>query len=568
MFTESLKRRRLLTGAFLLSLILVFLLAGCTGRTQGQAAIASSHPLATAAGMEILAAGGNAFDAAVAVSAALAVVEPYGSGLGGGGFWLLHRAADAFETMVDGRERAPLAATRDMYLDAGGEVVSGLSINGPLAAAIPGEPAALVHIAERYGRLPLKRTLEPAIRLARHGFEVDPYYNRLVNFRLAAMQADTETARLFLQDNATPTVGHRIVQPELAATLEALAVHGRDGFYAGRVAEQLVDGVRRGGGIWTLEDLTQYAVVEREPVTGTYQGLRMVSAAPPSSGGVVLVTMLNILSGFPLQDLDEATRTHVIIEAMRRAYRDRAEFLGDPDFTDLPVARLTGTAHAAGLRESIQPERATPSGALPDMKLPAEGRDTTHFSILDSEGNRVAATLSINYPFGACFTPPGTGVLLNDEMDDFSAKPGVPNVYGLVGAEANSIAPGKRPLSSMSPTFVENRDGVAILGTPGGSRIITMVLLAVLDHAEGGTPQSLVSLPRFHHQYLPDMVQYEVGAFDDDLVGALQARGHVLKVLDAPYGNMQAIYHDRKTGRASAASDPRGIGLSEVRPVN
>jgi gamma-glutamyltranspeptidase/glutathione hydrolase len=260
----------------LLSVILVFQLAGCTGRTQGSAAIASAHPLATAAGMEILKVGGNAFDAAVAVSAALAVVEPYSSGLGGGGFWLLHRAADGFEVMVDGRERAPLAATRDMYLDASGEVVPGLSIDGPLAAGIPGEPAALAHIAQKYGRLSLERTLAPAIRLARNGFEVDKYYNRLVGFRLAAMQADAETARLFLQDSAIPSAGHRVVQPELAATLEALAEHGRDGFYAGRVAEQLVDGVRRAGGIWTLDDLAQYAVVERKPVSGRYQGLRVV----------------------------------------------------------------------------------------------------------------------------------------------------------------------------------------------------------------------------------------------------------------------------------------------------
>ena len=567
-FAGSFTGRRLLSGAFLLSVILVFLLAGCTGRTQDSAAIASAHPLATAAGMEVLEAGGNAFDAAVAVSAALAVVEPYSSGLGGGGFWLLHRAADGFETMVDGRERAPLAATRDMYLDASGAVAPGLSINGPLAAGIPGEPAALAHIAQKYGRLSLQRTLAPAIRLARNGFEVDPYYHRLAGFRLAALQADAETARLFLQDNAVPSTGYRVVQAELATTLEALAEHGQDGFYTGRVAEQLVDGVRRAGGIWTLDDLAQYAVVERKPVSGTYQGLRVVSAAPPSSGGVVLVTMLNILAGYPLQNLDTATRTHVIIEAMRRAYRDRAEYLGDPDFGDLPVERLTATGYAARLRDSIKPDRATPSAALPDVNPPGEGRDTTHFSILDREGNRVAATLSINYPFGACFTPPGTGVLLNDEMDDFSAKPGVPNVYGLVGAEANSIAPGKRPLSSMSPTFVESRDAVAILGTPGGSRIITMVLLATLDLAAGGLPESWVSVPRFHHQYLPDVVQYEPGAFSAVLVESLEARGHTLKPLDSDYGNMQAVYLDRKTGRVSAASDPRGIGLSEVRPVN
>ena len=556
------------SGAFLLCAVFVLLLTACTGRTEGPVAIASAHPLATAAGMEILEAGGNAFDAAVAVSAALAVVEPYSSGIGGGGFWLLHRAADGYEIMVDGRERAPLAATRDMYLDANGEVVPGLSINGPLAAGIPGVPAALAHITREYGRLSLQRSLAPAIRLARDGFEVDPYYNRLAGFRLQALQADAESARLFLQDNAVPSAGHRVLQPELAATLEALAEHGRDGFYAGRVAQQLVDGVRTAGGIWTLEDLAQYTVVERKPVSGSYQGWRVVSAPPPSSGGVALVTMLNILDGYPLETLDATSRTHVIIEAMRRAYRDRAEYLGDPDFVDVPVARLTGEEHAAELRASIRTDRATPSASLIAASPATEGADTTHFSILDGAGNRVAATLSINYPFGACFTPPGTGVLLNDEMDDFSAKPGAPNAYGLVGAEANSIAPGKRPLSSMTPTFMENRDGVAILGTPGGSRIITMVLLGALDLAGGGMPESWVSVPRFHHQYLPDVVQHEPAAFSTGQRESLEALGHTLKQLDADYGNMQAVYLDRNTGRASAASDPRGVGTSEVVPAD
>jgi gamma-glutamyltranspeptidase/glutathione hydrolase len=454
-----------------------------------------------------------------------------------------------------------------MYLDANGAVVPGLSINGPLAAGIPGAPAALAHIAQKYGRLSLERTLAPAIRLARDGFEVDPHYNRLAAFRLESMQADAETARLFLQDNAVPSAGHRVVQPELAVTLEALAEHGRDGFYTGGVARQLVDGVHTAGGIWTLEDLEQYHVVERKPVSGTYQGLRVVSAAPPSSGGVVLVSMLNILAGFPLDTLDTTTRTHVIIEAMRRAYRDRAEYLGDPDFIDVPVARLTDSSYAAELRESIRLDQATPSTALPAVSPPGAGTDTTHFSILDREGNRVAATLSINYPFGACFTPPGTGVLLNDEMDDFSARPGAPNAYGLVGAEANSIAPGKRPLSSMSPTFVESRNGVAILGTPGGSRIITMVLLAVLDLAAGGLPESWVSVPRFHHQYLPDRVQFEPGAFSARLAESLEVLGHTLKPLDSDYGNMQAVYLDRKTGQVSVASDPRGVGLSTVLPA-
>jgi gamma-glutamyltranspeptidase/glutathione hydrolase len=555
---------RLRIGAFLL---LGLTLGGCGWLGEDAAtpaAVASAHPLATQAGMQILSSGGNAFDAAVAVTAVLAVVGPHGSGLGGGGFWLLHRASDGLQVMIDGRERAPLAATRDMYLDDSGEVVDGLSINGALAAAIPGEPAALVHIAERYGTLPISHTLAPAIRIAREGFETNAQYNRLAQFRLADMQNDPETARLFLQNDDIPQPGYLIRQPELAATLEAISLHGRSGFYHGEVAEKLVEGVRRAGGIWSLEDLESYRVVERTPHSGSYNGMRVVSASLPSSGGVVLQTMLNILAGFPLDTMDEATRTHVIIEAMRRAYRDRAEHLGDPDFHVAPVAELVSTAHADRLRETIRLDRATPYPVTGSEAAAAGGMHTTHFSILDSEGNRVAATLSVNYPFGACFTPPGTGVLLNNEMDDFSAKPGVPNLYGLVGSGANAIAPGKRPLSSMSPTFVESEEGVAILGTPGGSRIITMVLLGILDMAEGKLPDAWVSRQRFHHQYLPDVVQYESDAFDVDLAETLQDMGHTLKALDSTYGNMQAILHEPKTGKVYAASDPRGVGMSAV----
>jgi gamma-glutamyltranspeptidase/glutathione hydrolase len=560
---EFLKKLR--SGAFLLSVCLLITVCGCRQEPPA-AAIASAHPLATQAGMDILAAGGNAFDAAVTVSAVLAVVEPYSSGLGGGGFWLLHRGDDGFETLVDGRERAPLAASRDMFLDDDGDVVPDLSLTGALAAGIPGEVAALVHIAAQYGRLPLSHTLEPAIRLARDGFVVDERYRRLAGFRLASMQKDTETARIFLQNDAVPQLGYRLRQPELAETLDDIAREGEAGFYGGRVARQLVEGVRRNGGLWTLEDLARYEVVERQPVSGNFRGLRVTSAGPPSSGGVALLTMLNVLSGLQLDEADAVTRTHLVIEAMRRAYRDRALYLGDPDFVSVPVAMLTGTAHAAALRKSIRLDHATPSAALGDVASVRQGPDTTHFSVLDREGNRVAATLSINYPFGACLTPPGTGVLLNDEMDDFSIKRGTPNAYELVGGEANAVGPGKRPLSSMTPTFVEDADGVAILGTPGGSRIITMVLLAVLDMAEGNRPQSWVSRPRFHHQYLPDEVQYEPGAFDSALIEGLTARGHRLKALDSPYGNMQAIYWDKKDRRVYAASDPRGIGAAQVLP--
>ena len=561
------RSRRPRNGAFLifgLLLVACAAIAGPSANPPAQA-VASAHPLATQAGFEILDAGGNAFDAAVAVSAVLAVVEPYSSGIGGGGFWLLHRASDGRQVMVDGRERAPLAAQRDMYLDEQGEVVTGLSMNGALAAGIPGEPAALAHLAEHYGRLPLAKTLAPAIRLAGAGFEVDDYYRRMAGFRLEVMQRYASTATVFLRNGEVPPGGVLIKQPELAATLKALAEKGRQGFYAGAVARKLVDGVREAGGIWTLDDLQQYRVVEREPVSFRYRDLRIVSAAPPSSGGVALATMLHIMEGWELSRLAEAERTHLIVEAMRRAYRDRAQYMGDPDFVDMPLQRLVDPLYAAGLRASMRADRTTPSAALPASVTSVEGTDTTHFSILDREGNRVAATLSINYPFGSGLVVPGTGVLLNDEMDDFSAKPGVPNAYGLVGAEANAIEPGKRPLSSMTPTFVESEDGVAILGTPGGSRIITMLLLGILDFEAGKPPQSWVSLPRFHHQYLPDVIQHEPDAFSPAILNALKKKGHQLKPLQSRYGNMQAIYWDYKDNRVQAAADPRGIGQASVR---
>ncbi|MBI5462961.1 MAG: gamma-glutamyltransferase [Gammaproteobacteria bacterium] len=533
--------------------------------TPTGAAIASAHPLATAAGFEILNAGGNAFDAAVAVSAALAVVEPYSSGLGGGGFWLLHRASDGFETMLDGRERAPRAATRTMFLDAQGEVIPDLSMDGALAAGIPGEPAALAHLAEKYGRLPLRVGLAPAIRYARAGFAVDAVYRRLAEFRVDALNASPEAARIFLRQGVVPPEGYRIKQAELARTLEALADNGHAGFYAGAIAKRLVDGVHAAGGLWTLDDLKDYRVVERAPLRGEYRGIKITTAAPPSSGGVVLLTALNILGGYDLNALDTATRIHVTVEALRRAYRDRADYLGDPDFVAMPITRLIHPYYADGLRASIRLDRATPSANLPAAQPDVDGPHTTHFSIIDTEGNRVAATLSINYPFGAALVVPGTGVLLNDEMDDFSAKPGVPNAYGLVGAEANAIAPGKRMLSSMTPTFLESADRVAILGTPGGSRIISMVLLGTLDFAAGKPPREWVTRPRFHHQYLPDVIQFEPAAIDARTQDELRALGHTLGEQEQRYGNMQAVQWNKRSGQVDAASDPRGVGSAEAR---
>lgn len=553
-----------------LMLALLILSPLSTGDTSVQkppaAAIASAHPLATQAGIDIIEQGGNAFDAAVAVSAALAVVEPAGSGLGGGGFWLLHRANDGFETMVDGREKAPLAAHRDMYLDEHGDVIPKLSIDGPLAAGIPGVPAALEHLASNYGKLPLSQSLQPAIRLARNGFAIDERYRRLAGFRLKALQKSSAAAAIFLHNNALPEVGFVVKQPDLADTLTAIATQGAAGFYRGAVAEKLVNGAREAGGIWTLEDLQQYRVIEREPIKARYRDIEITSAAPPSSGGVALATMFHILEQYQLDKLDSTTRIHLISEAMRRAYRDRAEYLGDPDFVSIPVARLTHPFYAAGLASTINSQRATPSNLLPGIADNRQGSDTTHFSILDRAGNRVAATLSINYPFGAAFVPPGTGVLLNDEMDDFSSKPGTPNVYGLVGDSANAIEPGKRMLSSMSPTFLEDDERVAILGTPGGSRIITMVLLGALEFADGKRPETWVSRPRFHHQYLPDRITHEPGALDSETVSALESMGHTVKEGRRKYGNMQAILWDRARNRVSAASDPRGNGQATTTP--
>ncbi|EAR22316.1 gamma-glutamyltransferase [Nitrococcus mobilis] len=531
----------------------------------GRAAVASAHPLATQAALEVLSKGGNAFDAAVAASAALAVVEPASSGLGGGGFWLLHVAASGRDIMVDGRERAPLAATRDMYLGSDGKVKAHLSLDGPLAAAIPGEPAALVHIAEHYGRLPLAESLRPAIRYARQGFAVDAHYYRLAQFRQPVLKRYRAAAAVFLQAGGVPKVGWMLRQPDLAVTLGALAEAGRAGFYEGEIARRLVRAVRAAGGIWSLEDLKQYRVVEREPVRLRYRGLNVVTAALPSAGGLQLAIMLNILAGYDLGSLDKAHRIHLVVEAMRRSYRTRARYLGDPDFVAVPRRRLASAAYASALRQGIELNHATRSTALGELSdPPGQGADTTHFSIIDAAGNRVSATLSINYPFGSGFVAAGTGVVLNDEMDDFATHPGESNVYGLVGGEANAIAPGKRPLSSMSPAFVETPQRIGVLGTPGGSRIVSMVLLGILGFADGQPPAVWVSRARYHHQYLPDAIQYEPDAFGAQLRERLAAMGHRFEPLTQDYGNMQAILWERRGNRLQAASDPRGNGSARV----
>lgn len=528
-------------------------------------AVASAHPLATAAGVEILQQGGNAFDAAVAVSAALGVVEPYSSGFGGGGFWLVHRAGDGKQVMIDARETAPGLAHARMYRDEQDNVIKDASLKGPLAAGIPGLPAGLVHLAEHYGRLPLSRSLAPAKRYAEQGFEVSSRYHRLVRFVAGSLRQNPAAAEIFLQDGKPPRIGYLIRQQELAATIDAIANQGRDGFYRGPVAETMVRESRKFGGVWSLKDLDAYRVVEREPIVAHYRGARIVSAPPPSSGGIVMAQALQILETFDLDGMSNVQRKHHIIEAMRRAFRDRSVFLGDPDFVDIPVARLLDRSYLEGLALTIDSSKATPSdviGAGPALQQ--TGTQTTHFSVMDREGNRVAGTLSVNTLFGACFVAAGTGVLFNNEMDDFSIKPFTPNAYGLIGDEANAIAPGKRPLSSMTPTFLELPDRVGIVGTPGGSRIISMVLLAALDFVDGRLPESWVALRRFHHQYEPDQVQFELHGLTAFEQQRLSGLGHELREISRRYGNMQAIMWDRNENKVYSASDPRGEGRAVI----
>ncbi len=543
--------------------LLIFFWQNLIFANPNQYAIATAHPLATKAGEKILKQGGNAFDAAVAISAALAVVEPAGSGLGGGGFWLLHRQSDSLDIMIDGRERAPFAAHRNMYLDDNGNVIKALSKTGALSAGIPGLPAALVHIAEKYGQLPLSTSLKPAINYAKHGFTIGKRHLRMLTFRHKVLKQSAAASQIFLDDGKIPQPESALVQTDLADTLEAIAQYGKNGFYDGIIAELLVQAVQNGGGIWTRQDLEAYQVKERAPIIGRYKNIKITSASPPSSGGIVLLEALNILSAYQLDSLDNITRKHIIVEAMRRAYHDRARYLGDSDFVSIPTQRLLSPDYAAGLRTTIRLDKALPSSFLIGWQQDeTKGSDTTHFSIIDQDGNRVAATLSINFPFGSGLVAAGTGVLLNDEMDDFVSQPGDMNGYGLVGGLANSIEPGKRMLSSMTPTFLEDSHRIAVLGTPGGSRIISMILLAILDFAKGNDPESWVQVKRFHHQYIPDQILYEKNGLTDYEIKMLGKLGHQFKQKSYQYGNMQVVQYNKATKQYSAASDPRGEGTS------
>jgi gamma-glutamyltranspeptidase/glutathione hydrolase len=537
---------------------LLLIAPACTfaagAQRPGHAAIASAHKLATEAGFEALAAGGNAFDAAVAVAATLSVVEPQSSGIGGGGLFLLHRASDGKDVMIDAREMAPASTDAKQYLDAQGNLDQDKSWNGPLAAGIPGEPAGMIWVAEHYGKLPLAKSLAPAMRVAREGFQPDARLLDAIAERIDVIKRYPASAALLLDHGVAPKAGWTLKNPDIAQTLEVIA---RGDFYRGEFAQKLVDGMNAVGGHWSPKDLADYQAKERAPLAFDYRGWHIVTAPPPSSGGIVLEEMLNILAGYDLAKLDRAHRVHTIVEAMRRAYRDRAAYLGDPDFVKMPLDELGSPLYAAGLRASIHPDKATPSDMLPGY-LPQSERDhTSHFSIIDADGNMVSTTQTVNLSLGDALIVPGTGFVMNNEMDDFALKAGTPNAFGLVGNDANAPKPGHRPLSSMTPSFVIGADRIGVIGTPGGSTIITQVLEGVLAFIDGELPAQIVANPRYHHQYLPDVISAEHGAFTPDEVKALEAMGHKVNERSHPWGFMNVVSWDKKDGKLYAGSDSR-----------
>ncbi|MFZ5654416.1 MAG: gamma-glutamyltransferase [Pseudomonadota bacterium] len=532
--------------------------------------VVSQEALASAVGARILERGGNAVDAAVAVGFALAVTLPQAGNLGGGGFMLVHLAQGDRTVAIDYRETAPGAAHRDLFVGEDGKVDTELARFSHRSAGVPGTVAGLIHALEHYGSLPLAEVLAPAIALAGEGIEV----TRPLAFSLAEAQArlrrSAAAAGYFLQPDGTPPpAGRRWRQPDLARTLKRIAAGGRAAFYEGEIADLIVAEMAAHDGLITTADLAGYRVVERAPVEGSYRGYRIAAMPPPSSGGVHLVQMLNILEGWDLAELghNSAAYLHRLIEAMRRAYADRSRYLGDPDFVAVPVAELTAKTYAARLRAAIDLARATPSEQVaPGLELPAESPQTTHFSVWDQQGNVVSNTYTLNFSYGSGIAVAGAGFLLNNEMDDFSAQPGVPNAFGLLGGEANAIAPRKRPLSSMTPVLLF-RDGDPVLatGSPGGPVIITAVLQTILNRVDFGmNVAEAAAQPRIHHQWQPDELYYEPGISPDTLA-LLRGMGHRLVPAPRVLGRTQTISGEH--GRWSGASDTRWPGGAAIAPA-
>ena len=526
--------------------------------------VSTQEAVASRVGLDILRAGGSAVDAAVAVGFALAVTLPQSGNLGGGGFMLLYLAADDRTIAVDYREQAPGRSHRDMFLDSGGEVDNRRARFSRLSAGVPGTVAGLVHVLERYGTMPLDGVLAPAIELAAGGIEVTHAFFDSVNRRGQRLRNNPASAAKFFKADGTPyRPGEIWKQPDLARTLRQIAGDGARAFYDGEIAAKIVAEMKAHDGLVTAGDLKSYHVVEREPVRGSYRGYEIVSMPPPSSGGIHLIEMLNILEGSAIaaSGHNSAETLHLMAETMKLAFADRSEYLGDPDFFEVPVAALTSKAYAERLRSGISAARARPSVEIrPGLKVAHESTDTTHFSVMDKAGNVVANTYTLNLSYGSGITVAGAGFLLNNDMDDFSAKPGTPNFYGLIGGQANAITPGKRPLSSMTPTLVF-KDGKPVLatGSPGGGKIINVVLQVLLNTIDHGMNIAAASsVPRIHHQWLPDTLLLEPG-ISPDTARLLEAKGHQIKYTRG-LGSLESVA--RHDGLFYGASDPRRAGAA------
>jgi gamma-glutamyltranspeptidase/glutathione hydrolase len=538
--------------------------AGAEPASSQRGMVVSTDSFASAAGLEILKAGGNAVDAAIAVQFALAVVHPVAGNIGGGGF-LVARMADDTRVALDFRERAPSAASKDMYVDAEGNVTDASWI-GHLASGVPGSVAGMESAHERFGSLPWPELLAPSIRLARDGFVVEERHHEALRWSHERLSRFSATAAVFLPGGQAPAEGSTFRQPDLARTLEAISDHGEDGFYSGWVADSIAAEMRRGGGLITKEDLAAYEAVWRDPIEVEYRGWTVISMPPPSSGGVTMGQILNIVESWELGTLGwhSPAAIHLAVEAMRRAYADRNFYLGDPDQVEMPIDRLLSQTYADSLAGTIDLQQASRSEDF--NRVPLESTQTTHFSIIDESGNAVAVTTTLNGGFGSGVVVRGAGFLLNNEMDDFTSKPGVPNAYGLVQGEANAIAPGKRMLSAMTPTVVINPAGRTelITGTPGGSTIITSIFQIVTNHIDFGLPvRTSVDAPRFHHQNLPDVIRFENDGLDPGTVEALRRMGHEVRERDGISGDVESIWiapDGTRYGAADRRRDGSALG--------